>query len=91
MALLVFLFKQLWRVSDNEFQLGCLGGQFLTSNSEDGLILATAKHPLSTETFFIERNAGRVHIRLLNGGYVQVLFGPWFHFDNFKVLYVIVP
>jgi len=91
MALLVFLFKQLWRVSDNEFQLRCLGGQFLTSNSEDGLILATAKHPLSTETFFIERNAGRVHIRLLNGGYVQVLFGPWFDFDNFKVLYVIVP
>ncbi|XP_066373379.1 uncharacterized protein [Miscanthus floridulus] len=62
---------RLWRVSDNEFQLRCLGGQFLTSNSEDGLILATAKHPLSTETFFIERNAGRVHIRLLNGGYVQ--------------------
>lgn len=62
---------RLWRVSDNEFQLRCLGGQFLTSNSEDGLILATSKHPLSTETFSIERNARRVHIRLLNGGYVQ--------------------
>ncbi|KAJ1258621.1 hypothetical protein BS78_10G090000 [Paspalum vaginatum] len=62
---------RLWRVSENEFQLRCLGGQFLTSKSEDGLILATKKEPLSTETFYIERNGGRVHIKLLNGGYVQ--------------------
>ncbi|XP_062233306.1 probable glucan 1,3-beta-glucosidase A isoform X1 [Phragmites australis] len=62
---------RLWRVSENEFQLRCLGGQFLSSDSEDGLILATAKEPLSSETFYIERNDGRVHIKPLNGGYVQ--------------------
>ncbi|KAK3131960.1 hypothetical protein QOZ80_6AG0513900 [Eleusine coracana subsp. coracana] len=62
---------RLWRVSENEFQFRCLGGQFLTSNTEDGLILATASEPLSSETFYIERNDRRVHIKLLNGGYVQ--------------------
>ncbi|CAL5037542.1 unnamed protein product [Urochloa decumbens] len=62
---------RLWRVSENEFQLRCVGGEFFTSNSEDGFILATASEPLSTETFYIERNDGRVHIKLLNGGYVQ--------------------
>ena len=78
-------------MSENEFQLRYLGGEFLTSNSEDGLILATAREPLSTETFYIERNDESVHIKLLNGGYVQVLLNPEFHFDNFEVLYVIVP
>ncbi|OAY85303.1 putative glucan 1,3-beta-glucosidase A, partial [Ananas comosus] len=62
---------KLWRVSDKEFQFRCLNGQFLTSNSGGDLITATADTPAMTETFYIERNNARVHIKLLTGGYVQ--------------------
>jgi hypothetical protein len=83
------IFKQLWRVPENEFQLRCLGDQFLSSNSEDCLTLATASKPLSTETFYIQRNGRRVHIKLLNGGYVQVALSSIC--INSIVLYVSVP
>lgn len=63
----------------------------MTSNGGDGLILATAKEPLSSETFYIEGNGERIHIKLLSGGYVQVLPSSSFLLDISKVLYVISP
>ncbi|XP_008775201.3 probable glucan 1,3-beta-glucosidase A isoform X2 [Phoenix dactylifera] len=61
---------RLWRVSDREFQFRCFGGQFLTS-SEGDPISATVTSPALNETFYIERNDTRVHIKLLGGNYVQ--------------------
>lgn len=78
-------------MSENEFQFRCLGGQFLTADGGDGLILATAKEPLSSGTFYIQRNGRRVHIKLLSGGYVQVLPSSGFLLDISKVLCVIAP
>lgn len=67
-------FHQLWRVSEVEFQFSCFGGQFLTSNNGGSSISATADSPAMNETFYIERNNTKIHIKLLNGNYVQVLF-----------------
>ncbi|XP_072952667.1 probable glucan 1,3-beta-glucosidase A [Typha angustifolia] len=63
---------KLWRVSDKEFQFRCFQGQFLTSSSVDDLISATADMPTMTETFYVERNDTRVHIKQLTGSYLQV-------------------
>ncbi|CAL9127224.1 unnamed protein product [Musa textilis] len=62
---------KLWRVSEAEFQFSCIGGQFLTSNNGGGSISATADSPAMNETFYIERNNTKIHIKLLNGNYVQ--------------------
>ncbi|KAK1278091.1 hypothetical protein QJS04_geneDACA019659 [Acorus gramineus] len=61
---------KLWRVTETEFQFRCIGGQFLTPNGGDS-ISATAASPSVTETFTIDRNPDRVHIKLLNGNYLQ--------------------
>ncbi|WOK96235.1 putative glucan 1,3-beta-glucosidase A isoform X1 [Canna indica] len=60
----------LWRVSQGQFQFRCFGGQFLTSNS-GGSISATVHYPAMNETFFIERNDTKIHIKLSNGSYVK--------------------
>ncbi|OEL19560.1 hypothetical protein BAE44_0019421, partial [Dichanthelium oligosanthes] len=62
---------KLWRVSMNEFQFRCLNGQFLTASDGD-VISATADSPGDSETFYIERNNTLLHIKLLNGSYLQV-------------------
>ncbi|KAJ0981431.1 hypothetical protein J5N97_009686 [Dioscorea zingiberensis] len=62
---------KLWRVSDTKFQFRTFGGQFLTSSSTEGLITASADSPSTSETFYIERNNGMIHIKLLSGPYVQ--------------------
>ncbi|PUZ51915.1 hypothetical protein GQ55_6G229400 [Panicum hallii var. hallii] len=62
---------KLWRISMNEFQFRCFNGQFLTSSDGD-VISATADSSGDPETFFIERNNTLLHIKLLNGSYLQV-------------------
>ncbi|KAF3320720.1 putative glucan 1,3-beta-glucosidase A [Carex littledalei] len=62
---------KLWRVSENQFQLRTLQGQFLTSANDNGLIMANADSPGMAETFFIERSSSRIHIKPLNGSYIQ--------------------
>lgn len=62
---------KLWRVSDSEFQFRCFNGQFLTASNGD-TISATADSPGDPETFYIERNNTLLHIKLLNGNYLQV-------------------
>ncbi|KAM0903988.1 hypothetical protein ACQ4PT_018309 [Festuca glaucescens] len=62
---------KLWRVSDSEFQFRSFSGQFLTRSNDD-VISATTDSPGDSETFFIERNNPLLHIKLLNGSYLQV-------------------
>ncbi|XP_034600991.1 probable glucan 1,3-beta-glucosidase A isoform X1 [Setaria viridis] len=62
---------KLWRISMNEFQFRCFNGQFLTASDGDA-ISATADSPGDSETFYIERNNTLLHIKLLNGSYLQV-------------------
>ncbi|KAG0477991.1 hypothetical protein HPP92_012710 [Vanilla planifolia] len=62
---------KIWRVSENKFQFRCFGGQFLTSQSEGNIISATAETPTVSETYIVERNNTRVHIKLLSGIYLQ--------------------
>ncbi|KAL6661259.1 hypothetical protein ACP70R_000643 [Stipagrostis hirtigluma subsp. patula] len=62
---------KLWRISNNEFQFRCFNGQFLTASDGD-VISATVYSPGDSETFYIERNNTKVHIKLLNGSYLQV-------------------
>ncbi|MQL96584.1 hypothetical protein Taro_029262 [Colocasia esculenta] len=62
---------KLWRVSEVEYQFRCYGGQFLTVDTKESLISSTAWSPDMNETFYIERNESRVHIRLLSGNYLQ--------------------
>ncbi|XP_020255933.1 uncharacterized protein LOC109832881 [Asparagus officinalis] len=45
---------KIWRVSENEFQFRCVGGQFLTLTGEGNLISATAGSPSVNETFYVE-------------------------------------
>ncbi|KAL6859076.1 hypothetical protein ACP4OV_018078 [Aristida adscensionis] len=61
----------LWRISTSEFQFRCFKGQFLTA-SDGNVISATAYSPGDSETFYIERNNTMLHIKLLNGNYLQV-------------------
>ncbi|KAM1426867.1 hypothetical protein PS1_019351 [Malus domestica] len=63
---------RLWRVSESEFQFRTLQGQFLTCDGEGCFFSATAEPPPTLGTFYIERNNnGRVHIRTINGTYLQ--------------------
>lgn len=62
---------KLWRVSASEFQFRCFRGQFLTGGNMD-VISATTDSPGDSETFFIDRNSTMLHIKLLNGSYLQV-------------------
>ncbi|KAJ3695841.1 hypothetical protein LUZ60_001218 [Juncus effusus] len=62
---------KLWRVTENEFQFRTFEGQFLSSSTIDGLITANADSAGITETFFIERNNSKIHIKLTNGSYIQ--------------------
>ncbi|KAK3121990.1 hypothetical protein QOZ80_8BG0663690 [Eleusine coracana subsp. coracana] len=62
---------KLWRISTSIFQFRCFNGQFLTAS--DGVVIsATANSTGDSETFYIERNNTMLHIRLLNGSYLQV-------------------
>ncbi|OWM82176.1 hypothetical protein CDL15_Pgr001750 [Punica granatum] len=62
----------LWRVSESEFQFRSSLGQFLTCDGGEGCVVAaTAQSPSTSETFFIERNNSRVHVKLANGVYLQ--------------------
>ncbi|XP_062190949.1 probable glucan 1,3-beta-glucosidase A isoform X2 [Phragmites australis] len=62
---------KLWRISTSIFQFRCFKGQFLTASDGD-VISATADSPGDLETFYIERNNTMLHIKLLNGSYLQV-------------------
>ncbi|KAK8940932.1 hypothetical protein KSP39_PZI009954 [Platanthera zijinensis] len=62
---------KIWRVSENKFQFRCFGGQFLTTSNEGNMILAKANIPTISETYIVERNDTRVHIKLLSGNYLQ--------------------
>ncbi|KAJ8461417.1 hypothetical protein OPV22_034343 [Ensete ventricosum] len=73
---------KLWRVSEAEFQFSCFGGQFLTSNNGGGSISATAVSPAMNETFYIERNNTKIHIKLLNGNYVQATVNNQLNVNN---------
>ncbi|RLM61265.1 glucan 1,3-beta-glucosidase A-like [Panicum miliaceum] len=53
------------------FKFRCFNGQFLTASDGD-VISATADSPGDPETFYIERNNTLLHIKLLNGSYLQV-------------------
>ncbi|KAI4325677.1 hypothetical protein MLD38_031055 [Melastoma candidum] len=61
----------LWRVSENSFQFRSSLGQFLTCAGDGCAVFATAQSPSSSETFYIERNNDRVHIKVSSGAYVQ--------------------
>nr|CAD1825139.1 unnamed protein product [Ananas comosus var. bracteatus] len=72
---------KLWRVSESEFQFRCFKGQFLTSSDRGGFISATVDSPGINETFSIERNNTRVHIKLSTGSYVQATWGNQLAFN----------
>lgn len=61
----------LWRVSEFTFQFRSSSGQFLTCEGEGCSVFATAKTPSATETFYIERNDSKIHIKLSTGAYLQ--------------------
>nr|GMD68476.1 probable glucan 1,3-beta-glucosidase A isoform X2 [Ipomoea batatas] len=64
---------RLWRVSKSIFQFQSTQGQFLSCNDNGGNVTATVQSPSDSETFYVERNYNnRVHIKLKNGGYLQV-------------------
>ncbi|KAI3409590.1 uncharacterized protein J3R85_019132 [Psidium guajava] len=61
----------LWRISEFAFQFRSSSGQFLTCDGEGCSVFATAQTPSATETFYIERNNSRIHIKLTTGTYLQ--------------------
>ncbi|XP_030455749.2 probable glucan 1,3-beta-glucosidase A isoform X1 [Syzygium oleosum] len=61
----------LWRISEFTFQFRSSSGQFLTCDGEGCSVFATAQTPSATETFYIERNNSRIHIKLSTGTYLQ--------------------
>ncbi|CAL5321883.1 unnamed protein product [Camellia sinensis] len=61
----------LWRVSESEFQFRTSQGQFLTCDGDGGSVSSTAESPSRTETFYVERNNNRVHLKLNSGTYLQ--------------------
>ncbi|GMP25969.1 hypothetical protein CsSME_00002601 [Camellia sinensis var. sinensis] len=63
----------LWRVSESEFQFRTSQGQFLTCDGDGGSVSSTAESPSRTETFYVERNNNRVHLKLNSGTYLQDL------------------
>ncbi|KAL5705437.1 hypothetical protein ACHQM5_023740 [Ranunculus cassubicifolius] len=63
---------KLWRVSESQFQFRTnSGGQFLSCAGVGSSVSAMANSPSTTETFIVERNGNKVHIRLLSGTYLQ--------------------
>uniref|UniRef100_A0A2N9EP72 Uncharacterized protein n=1 Tax=Fagus sylvatica TaxID=28930 RepID=A0A2N9EP72_FAGSY len=66
---------KLWRVSESEFQFRTSQGQFLTCDGEGCSVSATAESPSTSETFSIERNNSRVHIKHKSGAYLQATIG----------------
>ncbi|KAB1214504.1 putative glucan 1,3-beta-glucosidase A [Morella rubra] len=66
---------KIWRVSESTFQLRTSLGQFLTCDGEQCSVSAAAGLPSASQTFFIERNNGRVHIKVMSGAYLQATVG----------------
>ncbi|KAM6563550.1 hypothetical protein CsatB_023548 [Cannabis sativa] len=64
----------LWRVSSSQFQFRTSQGQFLTCTGLGCSVSATAGSPSTTETFDVDRNNDRVHIKTTIGAYLQVSF-----------------
>lgn len=66
---------RLWRVSETEFQLRSVQGQFLKCEGQESSVSATAEAAATNETFSIEKlnNSSRVHIKLQSGTYLQAL------------------
>lgn len=62
---------KIWRISEREFQFRAFGGQFLTLNGEGSLLSATADSPSVNETFYVEINNTRIHLKFSTGGYLQ--------------------
>ncbi|XP_026416327.1 glucan 1,3-beta-glucosidase A-like [Papaver somniferum] len=64
---------RLWRLSERDFQLRTLHGQFLSCDGEGATVLAKSVSPDSKETFSIEKNDdGNVYIKHSSGKYLQV-------------------
>ncbi|KAK7829409.1 putative glucan 1 [Quercus suber] len=78
---------KLWRVSESEFQFRTSQGQFLTCDGVGCSISATAESPSMSETFFIERNNSRVHIKLKSGAYLQRHRNTFITTEDFHFLY----
>ncbi|KAF4371975.1 hypothetical protein F8388_000142 [Cannabis sativa] len=68
------IFK-LWRVFYTQFQFRTSQGQFLTCTGLGCSVSATAGSPSTTETFDVERNNDRVHIKTTTGDYLQATLG----------------
>ncbi|KAL5539683.1 hypothetical protein UlMin_042941 [Ulmus minor] len=66
---------RLWRISTSEFHLRTTQGQFLTCVGQGCSVSATAEQPSTSETFSIERNNDRVHIKTNIGAYFQATIG----------------
>ncbi|PON47353.1 Fascin [Trema orientale] len=66
---------RLWRVSASQFQFRTSQGQFLTCGGLGCSVSATAGTPSTSETFYIERNNDRVHIKTNTGAYLQATIG----------------
>ncbi|XP_030499819.2 probable glucan 1,3-beta-glucosidase A [Cannabis sativa] len=66
---------KLWRVSSSQFQFRTSQGQFLTCTGLGCSVSATAGSPSTTETFDVERNNDRVHIKTTTGAYLQATLG----------------
>ncbi|KAM6571404.1 hypothetical protein CsatA_015484 [Cannabis sativa] len=65
----------LWRVSSSQFQFRTSQGQFLTCTGLGCSVSATAGSPSTTETFDVDRNNDRVHIKTTIGAYLQATLG----------------
>ncbi|KAI3852305.1 hypothetical protein MKX03_018950 [Papaver bracteatum] len=67
---------RLWRVSQSEYQLRALNGQFLSCTGQGASVTATSGSPSLAETFTIERASNdRVRIKHSSGTYLQASSG----------------
>ncbi|MCL7043052.1 hypothetical protein MKW94_026088 [Papaver nudicaule] len=67
---------RLWRVSESDYQLRALNGQFLTCTGRGASVTATSESPSLAETFTIERwSNDKVRIKHSSGTYLQVSSG----------------
>ncbi|KAI3961347.1 hypothetical protein MKX01_007061 [Papaver californicum] len=67
---------RLWRVSQSEYQLRTLKGQFLSCTGQGVSVTTTSGSPSYTETFTIERASNdRVRIKHSSGAYLQASSG----------------
>ncbi|MCL7049224.1 hypothetical protein MKW94_008092, partial [Papaver nudicaule] len=63
---------RLWRVSQSDYQLRALKGQFLTCTGRGASVTATSESPSFAETFTIERGSNdKVRIKHSSGTYLQ--------------------